>query len=377
MRILFLGMCMVALLFVTGCTQPALPAAGPVSTVSPVAAPSAQVTSATPPVSVSAAPSKVVTTATTPVILKRGTADPDFIVDISVPDKISPGTTILPDNHDASHPRIIEVNQLGEIVWEYPLPAELKAYTNPGWDVEVLPNGNLLTLFPRYGVYEISRDKKVIWKYLDSKVSHDADRLANGNTLIAFGATDTKTDAQVKEVDPKGNIVWSWHAKDLFDHAPYSSINSEGWTHTNAVTRLENGNTLVSLRNFNLVAEVDPSGKLVRKIGEGVLIEQHDPLLLPNGNLLIANHGMPHEMIELDPMGAIVWRFPIRERSGTPARDVNRLPNGNNLITAADRILEVTPDKQIVWQFRMAKSPFSDQLSYAALGFYKAERIPE
>ena len=81
-------------------------------------------------------------------VQKRGTSDPDFIVDISVPEKIWPGTTILPDNHDAANPRIIEVNQLGEIIWEYPLPDDLKSYTNPGWDVEMLQNGNILTVLP-------------------------------------------------------------------------------------------------------------------------------------------------------------------------------------------------------------------------------------
>ena len=235
----------------------------------------------------------------------RGMSDPDFIVDISVPEKIWPGTTILPDNHNAAHPRIIEVNQLGEIVWEYPLPDELKSYTNPGWDVEVLQNGNILTVLPRNGVYEINRDKQVVWKYLDSKVSHDADRLENGNTLIAFGAYDTAGDAQVKEIDPAGNRVWSWYARDVFTGAEYSGISNEGWTHTNAVSRLESGNTLISLRNFNLIAEVDKTGKLVRTIGEGLFNAQHDPVVLPDGTILLANHIQPNEVIELDPSGTV------------------------------------------------------------------------
>jgi hypothetical protein len=302
-------------------------------------------------------------------------ADPDFIVDVSVPEKIWPGTTILADNHDLSRPRIIEVNRLGEIVWEYRLPDNLKSFTNPGWDVEILPNGNILTVLPRNGVYEINRDKQVVWKYLDSKVSHDADRLANGNTLIAFGAYDSAGDAQVKEIDPAGKRVWSWYANDVFTGAEYTGISNEGWTHTNAVSRLESGNTLVSLRNFNVIAEVDPQGKRVKTIGEGVLVDQHDPLVLPNGNILVANHGKPHEAIELDPAGAIVWRFPVREISSVPVRDANRLPNENTLITEADRIVEVTKDKQIVWQFRLATNPFTDKLSSASMGFYKAERV--
>jgi hypothetical protein len=313
---------------------------------------------------------------TTPVeaVTPRDTTDPDFIIDIAVPEKMAPGTTLLPDNHNPEHPRIIEVNRLGEIVWEYPLPDDLKAFTYPGWDVELLPSGNILTLLPRKGVYEINRDKKVIWSYLDPKVSHDADRLSNGNTLIAFGAQDTKNDAQVKEVNPSGDIVWSWCAKDIFDTAPYNSIINEGWTHTNAVTRLANGNTLVSLRNFNFIVEVDSEGNCVRKIGEGLLTSQHDPAVLPNGNLLVANHGRPHEALEIDANSSIVWRFPITGQSSAPVRDANRLPNGNTLIIAADRIIEVTNDKQVVWQFRL-KTGFTDKLTAQRQGFYKAERL--
>jgi hypothetical protein len=307
--------------------------------------------------------------------LARGTPDSAFIVDIDVPEKSWAGTTLLVDNHDLSRPRIIEVNRLGEILWEYALPAELKMYTNPGWDVELLPNGNILTLLPKNGVYEINRDKQVVWKYLDTKISHDADRLANGNTLIAFGAYDTPGDAQVKEIDPSGKQVWSWYARDVFAGADYSSISNEGWTHTNAVSRLDSGNTLISPRNFNFIAEVDKNGKLVRKVGEGFLEAQHDPLVLSNGNILLANHGRPHVIMELDTTGQVIWAFPINNTASLPVRDANRLPNGNTLITEADRIVEVTPQKEIVWQFRMASPPFTDRVSYASQGFYKAERI--
>ena len=363
-----IGFFLIILILITGCTQPAsqktdiTPVPALVTTYLDQKIPSTQP---------AAPPSSPATE-----VLERGTADPDFIVDIAVVENIWPGTTILTDNHDPVHPRIIEVNRLGEIVWEYSLPDELKSYTNPGWDVEILQNGNILTLLPRYGVFEITKDKQVVWKYLDSRMSHDADRLKNGNTLIAFGAYDTADDAQVKEVDPAGKRVWSWYAKDVFTSPEYASISSEGWTHTNAVTRLDNGNTLISLRNFNFIAEVDHQGKLVRKIGEGLLRAQHDPLVLSDGSILVANHDRPHEILEFDPDGVIFWRFKITEPTSFPVRDANRLQNGNTLITEADRIIEVTPDKQIVWQFRFATSPFTDQQSYASKGLYKAERIP-
>lgn len=310
----------------------------------------------------------------------RGTPDADLAVGVYVPEKVYNGTTLLPDNHVLGRPRVIEVNMLGEIIWEYPLPGELSRFTNPGFDVELLPSNNLLLMLPRYGILEVDRRGQVVWSYRTAKSSHDADRLPNGNTIFVFGNEDQKGDAQVTEVNPKGEIVWAWYARDHFDKPPYSAIYAEGWTHTNAVQRLSNGNTLISLRNFNLVAEVAPSGSVVRTLGEGILDEPHDPVLLPDGNLLSASHNSldrskPQWALEIEPgTGRVVWQFPMPRMDSWPVRDANRLPNGNTLVTGANRIVEVTPGGEVVWNLAL-KVTFSVPQDAAGLGFYKAERI--
>lgn len=311
----------------------------------------------------------------TPTLMTRGTQDSDIIADIFLTDKSWAGTTLLPDNHDAANPRIIEVNMLGEIIWDYALPNDLKQYTNPGFDVEPLANNNVLFVLPRNGVYEIDRSGKVVWSYIDAKVSHDADRLPNGNTLVVYGSNDQKEDAQVKEIDPAGKIVWSWYAKDYFSKEPYSSIYEEGWTHTNAVSRLENGNTLISPRNFNLLVEVAPDGKIVKTYGEDIFVQQHDPVMLSNGNILLCNHGKPHRVMVYDTKtGKIVWQTKGFEVSEIPVRDANRLPNGNILITCSTKIIEITPSGEIVWEMKL-KGITLTGMDAASLGFYKAERI--
>jgi len=285
------------------------------------------------------------------------------------------GTTLLSDNHNSDKPRIIELNMLGEIIWEYDIPLELKKYTNPGFDVELLPNKNILFVLPSNGVYEIDRNKNIIWSYKTQKISHDADRLPNGNTLIAFGNNDQMSDAQVKEINPKGEIVWSWYAKDYFNKEPYKSIIDQGWTHTNAVSRLSNGNTLVSLRNFNMTVEVNQKGEIVKTTGEGLMIHQHDPVFLENGNLLFANHGIPEKAVEIDQNENIVWEFEISNQKQWPVRDANRLQNGNTLITTTTKIIEVSEDKEIVWVLAIEDVSTFTKKTSAQLGFYKAERI--
>jgi len=312
-------------------------------------------------------------------LLQKGTSDPDIIVDIYDPEKVWTGTTLFADLHKRDRPRIIEVNMQGEIVWEYRIPENLKQYTNPGFDTERLPNNNILFVLPRNGVYEVDRNGTLVWSYLDSKVSHDADRLPNGNTIMVWGGGDKPDEPQVKEVNPKGEIVWTWYAKDHFYTAPYKDIFDEGWTHTNAVTRLPNGNTLISLRNFDFVAEVDQQGSVVNTYGKGIFVDQHDPEIQSNGNILATSFNPPM-VVEIDTKkNEIIWkhsipRFPQPGKDIWPVRDVDRLPNGNSLITGSTKLVEVTKDGETVWQLSLQNIKFSTPEESITLGFYKAER---
>ncbi|MBW1801978.1 MAG: hypothetical protein JRJ85_14750, partial [Deltaproteobacteria bacterium] len=141
-------------------------------------------------------------------IYEEPVTDPDIHVDIHVPDKVWQGTTILADNHRRGRPRIIEVDMRGRIVWEYVLPLNLRQYNNPGFDVELLPSNNVLFVLPGKGIYEINRNGEVVWSHLDKKVSHDADRIPNGNTLI------TGTTALI-EITPDKEIVWRLKLKNV------------------------------------------------------------------------------------------------------------------------------------------------------------------
>jgi hypothetical protein len=104
----------------------------------------------------------------------------------------------------------------------------------------LLANGNILLGLPKRGIFEIDRSGEVVWSHLDEKISHDVDRLPNGNTLYNFGGGDTVHDAQAKEVSPEEEIAWEWSAKEHFNTEPYLNIdvgtaNPDGWTHSNAV----------------------------------------------------------------------------------------------------------------------------------------------
>jgi hypothetical protein len=115
---------------------------------------------------------------------------------------------------------------------------------------------------------------------------------------------------------------------------------------------------------------------VIRIIGEDYLVHQHDPEVLPNDNILVANHDNPHEILEIDSKTEeIIWRFAILHRRAWPVRDANRLPNGNILITGTTHLFEITPDKELVWLLELKNVTFRSPREAPALGFYKVERI--
>src|SRR5207253_3267796 len=121
----------------------------------------------------------------------------------------------------------------------------------------------------------------------------------------------------VSEVDGAGFAVWSWNAGDHIlpygpatytGHQRTNTLNrnlrnmfaefAEGlnvtwrdWTHVNSAQRLANGNTIISLRNFDLVIEVNHVGQVVWTFGPLVLKHQHCAWVLPNGHLLVTDNG--------------------------------------------------------------------------------------
>lgn len=129
---------------------------------------------------------------------------------------------------------------------------------------------------------------------------------------------------------------------------------------------VEAGDIIVSLRNMNTVAAIDRETKTVKWAMTGNFVRQHDPDLLPNGNLLLYdNWGADSatgrtQIIEINPRTQeIVWRY-----TGSPESPLHSeirgnqqpLPNGNVLIAEPEggRVLEVTrdPEPVIVWEYR-------------------------
>lgn len=198
------------------------------------------------------------------------------------------------------------------------------------WDVEFVADDLLLvTEFSISRVQLMDLHGKTKWCYEDLKNPYDADRLPNGNILIAdtFGS-------RVLEVTPEGEnggkVFWSY-GKDI---RPFDA------------DRLPNGNTLIADVLKDRVIEVDTKGEIVWSVGNQPNI--HDADRLPNGNTLVTlrNSGTVRE---LDRDGKVAWKL---EGLSSPS-DADRLPNGNTLVAENTRVREFDPTGKVVWEKAM------------------------
>jgi len=249
--------------------------------------------------------------------IANATGIPGTTIDQYDPSKADNGTTLFAYTDESAGPMVVQINMVGEIIWQYIIPEGMNTGIGPGFDAELLTNGNILIALSRHGLYEVTRAGSIIWSNTDSQVSHDADRLANGNTIYIYGDNDTEADAVVKEVDKTGSLVWSWYATNGYNIPPYypsSNIARQGWVHANSVTRMSNSNTLISARNFNLTIEVNPAGETVWSYawtnlypGEFPIgYDPHEPELLGDTNLLVCLQRLsPYEVAEINkPAGS-------------------------------------------------------------------------
>ena len=195
----------------------------------------------------------------------------------------------------------------------------------------------------------------VEWQYPIDNI-HDLHHLPNGNILFQTSMT------KLLEVDPKTNkTVWEYDASKM-------NGNQGKRVEVHAVQRLPEGTTMIAESGVGRIIEVDASGKIVRQIK--LKVSKPDPhrdtrlvRKLKNGNYLVAHEG-EGAVREYDPAGNVVWDYPVPlfgkqprgghgpEAFGNAVFAALRLDNGNTLVATGNghSVLEVTPDKKIVWE---------------------------
>jgi len=255
---------------------------------------------------------------------------------------------------------------------------------------EMLPNGHLIAIIKDKMIIELDWNSNLVWK-AKLRAHHDFARDKKGNTIVVSRENHENPwnkDKQIAmdelvEYNREGNIVWHWyyykHIEEMEKMIKQPTPPDESfhdWPHINTCEilpenllgqkdqRFRAGNLLLCGRHANTIFIIEKStGKIVWAWGPGILMGPHMPTMLPNGNILVYDNGRCTQklkrgytrVLEIDPVtGKIIWKYQDKKNFYSPSRGSNnRLKNGNTLIAESDRgrILEVSPDKKIVWEY--------------------------
>ena len=269
----------------------------------------------------------------------------------------------------------------------------------------ILPNGNYAAQkdyeAKRWGLY--TWDGKPIWEK-DFAIHHEI-VLTPQNTLITFDKEMRPYKGRnvdfcvIVEYDLKGNELSRWSTWDNLEylktfHPPlelerpkvfflpetakrkdptpwggnydYYRMNSLQVIPENKLgkkdKRFQKGNWLISFRHGSMIFILDKdTKKIVWKCGHDYIKDslegQHSPKILKNGNMFIFDNGRYRKwsrIIEINPLNyEILWEYRADNFFSLSEGYVENLSNGNFLVTESEkgRAFELTPGKQIVWEF--------------------------
>lgn len=311
-------------------------------------------------------------------------------------DRSAGGVTLIAPQTDGGNVYLIDM--AGTVVHRWTMPCR------PGRHAVLLPNGNLgyngqhpdaRDIYPAWPLWhggaflEATPAGEVVWEYTDPDHHHDAQWLPNGNLLYGAMAPVPRDFARrirggsathdlpdgtiygdvVKEVNRKGEIVWLWRAWEHLDPAEFPIhpfFDRYHWPLVNGLWPTRDGLVLMSLRTTSGVIGVErASGRVVLHIGHDLLAQQHSPVELAGGTLLVFDNGnfrpgisTPFSrVVEIDPRTRqVVWEYADEMRPAffSPYMGAaQRLANGNTHITesATGRLFEVTPAGEVVWEY--------------------------
>lgn len=275
-----------------------------------------------------------------------------------------------------THPFIYHLDDHGNVLRAWKVTNKQGAMIG---DRRFLDNGNILFVIGLDGVYEMDYDGNIVWYMFDSTITHHAEVLPNGNLLTAGAGCDC-----IKEIDRNTKqVMWSWNASQSFpqydteetyigvsDFPGSTSIYANtdvsspvfpfDKTHINYTQYLPETDTfIVSLRSYDLVAEINREGSVVWSFGPGVIKHQHYPKVLPDNTLLIYDNGNGR-VIRVTRNHQIIWEYGGMVVPFLGDNDL--LEDGNYKIlqtTAFERsdnasdIRVVSPEGVILWRLIM------------------------
>jgi hypothetical protein len=238
----------------------------------------------------------------------------------------------------------------GKVIWTYSTGTSYE-YD----DVWMLSNGNILFSRMEY-VEEITPDKKVVWRYDCSKAPginhteiHTCQPIGLDKVMFVVNGLPPK----LMVVNIKTGAVEVNHALPFSQPPNPNGIHGE-FRRTRVTAQ---GTYLVPVFGMGYVVEYD---KDFHEIWNYKIRSPWAAIRLKNGNTLITDEADSLTR-EVSPKGETVWEFncktdlPAQYQFSSSPQSCTRLANGNTIFTSrgdngkGPQLIEVTPDKKVVW----------------------------
>ena len=310
----------------------------------------------------------------------------------------------------------------GDLFPDHPKAAEGPPPPRNFWRVvRLLPNGDLVGIWELYGLFKLDRDSKVLWS-LPVKAHHDLQLTRDGRIHHLEAARRrlpeipgrNAIDDFLVEREADGTEIRRIAVSEVLRPLDWTDLRRVFWQrdrargyglserglydpfHTNSLhvispaeasalgTPFQAGDLLVSMAMLDTIAAIDPRTRTVRWWQQGPFGMQHQPRVAPNGGIVVFDNfkTAQHSAVEIfDPRThRSIWQY-----GGTRAEPLHTkrsggaefLPNGNLLVVETDRgrAFELTPEKEIVWEYRNPHRVGAEGDRVAAI--YSLQRIDE
>jgi hypothetical protein len=338
------------------------------------------------------------------------------------PGETAPGLNLY-NSRKRTEAHLVDSN--GKLVHSWAAPSKGRNWHT----TKLLKDGNLLVIATDRKLLRLGWDSHLKWEYSE-RFHHDLEMSPDGLIYALTRRTEmwkalglripivkeyisvlTENGVFVKEIDlfkvlaplikeEQIKNIHSWAQKNraegrlkeklLHDPVPWENLspdvfhaNSIEWIDRDIPGVAKKGDLLLSIRQLNLICIFrETSRELVWSWGPGQIQCQHNASLLENDNILVFDNGCQRgfsRIVEVNPRTKqIVWEYktsPTEKFFSFRRGGVQRLANGNTLITESDRgrVFEVTPKGKIVWEFM---NPEVDSKKRRAI-IYRMIRYPE
>jgi len=273
--------------------------------------------------------------------------------------------------------------------------------------VHLYDNGDLLAVFDGHALIKIDAHSRLLWAKFGG-FHHDMDVMEDGRiytllrepriipridpehpvleefvVILDENGNELERVSQLEAIERSGRLDLLEGMKEHGDIFHTNTIEVLDGSLADRIPGFEAGNVLISIRELDNIAVIDMDDGIVVWGLEGPWLKQHQPEVLPNGNMLIFDNGGSREqsrILEFNPATLeIVWVYKGDEENtfhSATCGSQQRLPNGNTLISETDRgrAFEVTRGGEIVWEF-VSPARAGEDGSYIA-SLFEMLRLP-